>query len=97
MFLMETNIQSEAYPGNQMGHNMTCLATIPSSARGAQGGVCMVTRECSNGWGIESTRFHRTNVVSCEIVSGHTRTPLVGAYLPSSTLEHLPDGDTAAI
>ena len=30
-------------------------------------------------------------MVSCEIVTGLTRTPLVSAYLPLLTLEHLPD------
>ena len=35
--------------------------------------------------------FHGLNVVSCEIVTGHTRTPLVDTYLPPSTLEHFPD------
>ena len=49
-----------------------------------------MTREWPDGWGIESTRFHGPNVVSCEIVTGPTQTPLVGAYFPPSTLEHLP-------
>ena len=35
-------------------------------------------------------RYHRPNVVSCEIVTRLTRTPLVRAYLPPLTLEHLP-------
>ena len=30
-------------------------------------------------------------MVSCDVSTGIKRTPLVGAYLPSSTLEHLPD------
>ena len=30
-------------------------------------------------------------MVSCEIITRLTQTPLVGAYLPPSTLEHLPD------
>ena len=36
-------------------------------------------------------RYHRLNVVSCEIVTRTTWNPLVGAYLPHLTLEHLPD------
>ena len=40
-------------------------------------------------------RYHGPNVVSCNIVTGLTRTPLVGAYLPLSTLEHLPDLEEA--
>ena len=43
------------------------------------------------GWEVESTRYHRPNVVSCELVIVLIRTPLVGAYLPLSTLEHLSD------
>ena len=50
----------------------------------------MVTRERTNGWVIEFTRFHGPNVVSCDIFAGHTRTPLIGAYLPPLTMEHLP-------
>ena len=50
----------------------------------------MVTRERTNGWFIEFTRFHGPNVVSCNIFAGHTRTPLIGAYLPPLTMEHLP-------
>ena len=30
-------------------------------------------------------------MVSCKIVTGPTRTQLVGAYLPPLTLKHLPD------
>ena len=35
-------------------------------------------------------RYHGTNMVRCEIVTGITRTPLVSTYLPLSTLDHLP-------
>ena len=34
-------------------------------------------------------------MVRCDIITGLTRTPLVGAYLPLLTLEHLPDLDEA--
>ena len=40
-------------------------------------------------------RYHRQNVVCCEIVNGLTRTPLVGAYISPSMLEHLPDLEEA--
>ena len=49
-----------------------------------------MTREQPNGWGIESTRFQGLNVVSFEIVTSHTRIPLIGVYLIPSILEHLP-------
>ena len=32
-------------------------------------------------------------MIICEIFPGLTQTPLIGAYLPLSTLEHLPDLD----
>ena len=67
----------------------------PTNGRGDQGGVRLVTRERPVEWGIESTRYHRTNVVSCELVTGIIRTPLVDAYLPPSTLEYLPDLEEA--
>ena len=62
----------------------------PSSAGGYQGGIGLVTRERTDGWGIESMHFHGSNVVSCKIVTRNTRTPLASAYLPTLTLEHLP-------
>ena len=43
------------------------------------------------GWSIESTRFHGTNVVSYNIVTGKKGNPVIGAYLPPSTLDNLPD------
>ena len=48
-------------------------------------------REHPDGWGVEFTRFHGPNVVSCKIFTRHNRTSLVNAYLPPSTLKHLPD------
>ena len=46
-------------------------------------------------WGIESTRYHGPNLISCKIVTGITWNPLIGAYLPLSTLENLPDLEEA--
>ena len=70
---------------------MICSVARPSSTGGSQGGMWLVSQDRPNGWGIELTRFHGTNVVSCEIIAGRIRTPLVGAYLLPSTLNHLPD------
>ena len=39
----------------------------------------------------ELTRFHGPNKVRCDIVSGDQETPLIGVYLPPSTLYHLLD------
>ena len=61
-----------------------------NSVRRSQGGVGLVTRERPVGWGIESLRYHGPNLVSCELVTGHIITPLVGAYISLSTLKHLP-------
>ena len=36
-------------------------------------------------------RYPGPNVVSCEVVTRLTWTPLIDAYLPLLTLEHLPD------
>ena len=58
---------------------------------GSQGGVGLVTRERPTWWGIEYTCCHRTNVLSCKIVTKINQTPIVGAYLPPLTLEDLPD------
>ena len=55
----------------------------------------MVTGERPDSWRIESTRFHGPNLVSCKIVTWPTRTPLVGAYLPLSMMEHLLDIEEA--
>ena len=38
---------------------------------------------------VKPTRFHGPNVVSCEIVSDAQRNPLIGAYLPLSTIDCL--------
>ena len=54
-----------------------------------------MTRERPVRWGIESKRYHRPNLVSCDILTRITRTPLVGAYLPLSNMEHLPDLEEA--
>ena len=54
-----------------------------------------MTRERPVGWGIKSTRYHRPNMVSCELVTRITRNPLVRTYLPLSAIENLPDLEEA--
>ena len=34
-------------------------------------------------------------MVSCEVVSGDKQMPLIGAYIPLSSLDHLPDLEEA--
>ena len=60
-------------------------------AKVSQGGFVSVSWENPEGWIVESTRFHRPNVVICKFVSGDQQTPLIRAYLPPSTLNNLPD------
>ena len=55
----------------------------------------MVSREKPEGWIIESMRLNRPNVVSFKLVAGDQRTQLIGAYLPPSTLDLLPDLEEA--
>ena len=49
-----------------------------------------MTRERPIEWGIESTLCHGSNVVNCDLVTGLTCNPLVGAYLLLQTLDQLP-------
>ena len=51
----------------------------------------LVIRERPEGWIVKPMRFHGPNMVICKIVSSAKRTLLIGAYLPPSTLNHLPD------
>ena len=64
-----------------------------TTAGGEQGGGCLVVRDRPQGWSVELMRFHDPNVVRCEVfnVTDRKRKPVIGAYLPPSTLEHLPD------
>ena len=41
------------------------------------------------------TRLHRPNVVVCEIVTGGIQMLVIGAYLPPSMLDRLPDLEEA--
>ena len=91
MLLTKTRIPATAYCRNLLGYEVTFFAAQPTSSGGSQGGVGVVTRERPFGRGIYSTHYHRPNMASCEIITGLTRTPLVGTYLPPSTVEHLPE------
>ena len=91
MILTKTKISTTVYCWNRLGFEVTCLTTQPTRNGGDQGSIGIVTRERSIGWGIDSTRYHEPNVVRWELVTELIRTPLFYAYLPPSTLEHLPD------
>jgi exonuclease III len=86
----ETKIPDEVYTKHTLGYEVTCSRALPN-----QGGVALITRANPEGWHIESTRFHGPNVLSCIINSGDKRMPLIGAYLPASSLDSLPDFEEA--
>ena len=55
----------------------------------------LVVRGQTDGQSVELKRFHGLNVVSCEILSVRQQASLIRAYLPLSTIEHLPDLEEA--
>jgi hypothetical protein len=55
-----------------------------------QGGIALLSRAKTKRWHIEAPIRHGPNIISCVLVAGDTRTPLIGAYLPPSTLKDLP-------
>ena len=69
--------------------------TAAGGEQGSRGGVGLVTRDRMEEWETEYMCFHRINVVSCKVVSGLQRTPLIGYYLPLTTLDQLPDLEDA--
>ena len=78
-----------------MGYDVVCLPEITEDAGRAQGGVGLVVQDRPKGWSAKSTRYNEPNVVSCEVVEIGKWTPLIGVYLPTYTLEHLPDLEEA--
>ena len=60
-----------------MGYNAVCSRAITTAAGNARGGVGLVIRDQPQGCSIDSMRFHKPNVVSCEFVNGK-QTPLIG-------------------
>ena len=88
--LTETKIGNDIYTKSHLGYSIKCSKAEPGPNGGAQGGVALIEKEDPEGWHTESLVFHGPNVLSCIIVSGKKRTPLVGGYLPPSTLVHLP-------
>jgi hypothetical protein len=59
------------------------IATEASSVH--QGEVALVFKD-SRYWQIESVRKHGPNVISCELVTGRRRVPIVGVYIPPNDL-----------
>ena len=91
MILSDTKVTDQAYFQNRMGCDVVCFLSITEESGGAQGVVGMVVCDRLKVWSFELTHFHGLNVVSSKFVSGGKRTPLIGAYLPPSTMENLTD------
>ena len=51
----------------------------------------LVLHDRPNGWGMESTHFHRKNVVIYDIITGRIQTPLVGTSLLPLVIDCIPD------
>ena len=90
MILTDTKVTNQAYHHNRLEYDMVCLPEITTDSGGAQGRVVLVVRDRPKGWSVKLMRFHRPNMVICEIISGGKRTPLIATYLPPYTLKHLP-------
>ena len=60
------------------------------TTRTNQGGIGLVYRQERIGWCIESIKRHGPNILSFHLILGNTVQPVIGAYLPPSTLDDLP-------
>ena len=60
--------QTEAYFKNRRGYDTRSAAALPSRAGVSHDGVGLGSRDYTNGWWRNSTRFHGTDVVRCKIV-----------------------------
>ena len=93
MLLIGTKIHNGMYCQNRLGYGVSRLAATAKEGSRGKGAAEIVFRECLKGWMITSTRFHGSNVVSCELVMDNIWMPVIVAYLPHSMIEHLPDLD----
>jgi hypothetical protein len=85
--LTEAKLTDGVYTRSSNGYSV--VSTSAFSHR--QGGVALCVRE-NEYFQVESTACHGPNVISCVLVTGTRRIPLVGVYIPPadiSTLEHV--------
>ena len=87
--LTEVKVTGEAYTRYSHGYNVK--ASKASSAH--CGGVALCWRD-SDIYQVEGTHIHGPNVISFELVTGHRRWLVIGAYIPpseddGSTCEHM--------
>ena len=92
---MDTKITNQAFFLNSLLYDVVCSLAITTTAGVKQGLVGLVFIDRPQFWTVYAMCFRRTNVVSCEVDFCVKRTPLVGAYLPPSTLENIPDLEEA--
>ena len=83
MVLMYTKINDQDYYRNRLRCNVVCSPEITTTSGGAQGVVLLVVKDRPQIFSVELTRFHKINMVSCEVVSRGKRTPLVGRSPPT--------------
>ena len=91
MILTATKVSDQYYCCNILGYEMVCLPMSTTVDGGAHRVVCLVIQERHQGWSLEATRFHRLNMVSCEVVTNKKRSSVIGVNHSPSTLEHVPD------
>ena len=89
----ETRIPAAKVPGTEihtrhaLGYDIFCTYTTTQN----QGRLALIVRNdgTKTNWTVESPQRHGPNVLSCLLISGSRRTPLIGAYLPPSCTAHL--------
>ena len=85
IILKNNKITDHASCNRRLKYDVVCPSMITREVGRAQGGVCLTV------WSVELMRFYGTKVVICEVIINRQRTPIIGAHLPPSTLEHLTD------
>ena len=88
--ITETKIGDDIHTKSRLGYSLSCSKAELGPNGGPQGGIGLLEKENQDGWHTESLLFHGPNVLSCVLASGTKRVPLIGGYLPPSTLMHLP-------
>ena len=90
--LTELRIPASAPIHTRCSQGYSVYATYTTTTN--QGGIALVFRlpepDVPLGWSIESIRRHGPNVLSCYVMIGCKRQPLIGAYLPPSHLDDIP-------
>ena len=86
--LTELRIPADKPIHTRHSHGYDIYATYTNHIN--QGGIALVTKSKTKNWSIESQTRHGPNVLSCILVSGPQRTPLIGVYLSPAHLDDIP-------